>query len=624
MSDSTTRASGATLPATDSIHPFRIDVPEASLDDLKDRLARTRWPDELPGVGWRYGVPLSYLRQLAVYWRTSYDWRAAEADLNAFPQFTTEIDGATVHFLHIRSTDPAAMPLILTHGWPGSIVEFLDVIGPLTDPRAYGGNPADAFHLVIPSIPGYGFSGPTREVGWTTARVANAWAELMRRLGYERYGAQGGDWGAFVSPELGRIDPTHVVGVHVNAATMGFIPFGAVAPEELATFTEEEKARLARLNRFLSDGNGYFQIQATRPQTLAYGLSDSPVGLLAWIVEKFKEWTDPSAELPEDAVDRDRMLTNVMLYWLTGTAGSSARLYYENMHAASWGQQPGQTPTGVAVFAEDLAIRRYAERDRALDRFRSRRPLCGDGSARPPHRGRSRFLPSPAVGKCSGSSIGEREPGTEGDKGAGEDATHPGQNLRPGDDVFPNRSGETSVSNEHDECEQHEHGAQLDHADEGIGIPGTHELREKGEEENRELGIQDVDQNGGDDHMPCRARGGVRLDGEIALLLQRFPRNEKKVGNARIFEGLKRSGAGVQEGRESGDGRDHVRDDPEGTSDGGDHTRPGAARESGGHRVENAGARRGDHDERCQEECGAHGWPSTSMQRIAGTRRLSI
>jgi pimeloyl-ACP methyl ester carboxylesterase len=184
----------------------------------------------------------------------------------------------------------------------------------------------------------------------------------MSRLGYDRYGAQGGDWGAFVCPELGRIDPSHVAGVHVNAATMGFIPFGPVAPDELATFTETEKARLARLEKFMSDMNGYFQIQATRPQTLAYGLSDSPVGLLAWIVEKFKEWTDSSADLPEDAVGRDRILTNVMVYWLTGTAGSSARLYYENMHSGSWGQQPGRTPTGVAVFAEDVAIRRYGER----------------------------------------------------------------------------------------------------------------------------------------------------------------------------------------------------------------------------------------------------------------------
>lgn len=345
-----------------AIRPFRIDIPQADLDDLCERLARTRWPDELPGVGWSRGVPLTYLQELAEYWRTAYDWRAWEARLNAIPQFTTAIDGATIHFLHVRSPEPHALPLILTHGWPGSIVEFLDVIEPLTDPRPHGGDPADAFDVVVPSLPGYGFSGPAHDAGWTTARVAMAWAELMRRLGYQRYGAQGGDWGAFVSPELGRIDPDHVVGVHVNAATVGFIPFGPVEPDELASFSDAEKLRLDRLNRFLADGNGYFQIQATRPQTLAYALTDSPVGQLAWIVEKFKEWSYPSAELPEQAIARDRILTDVMLYWLTGTAGSSARTYYENMHASSWGQQPGATLTGVAVFAEDVAIRRFAER----------------------------------------------------------------------------------------------------------------------------------------------------------------------------------------------------------------------------------------------------------------------
>jgi epoxide hydrolase len=344
------------------IRPFRIDIPQAELDDLRDRLARTRWPDELPSGGWSRGVPLGYLRELAEYWRTAYDWRGHEARLNELPQFTTTIDGANIHFLHVRSTEPDAMPLVLTHGWPGSFVEFLDVIGPLADPRAHGGDPQDAFHLVIPSIPGYGFSGPTREAGWTTDRVGRAWAELMRRLGYDRYGAQGGDWGAFIAPAVGRADPDHVAGVHVNAATMGFIPFGPVEPDELATFTDVEKARLARLGRFLSDGSGYFQLQASRPQTLAYGLADSPVGQLAWIVEKFKEWTSSSRELPEDAVDRDHLLTNVMVYWLTNTAGSSARLYYENMHAGSWAEEPATTPTGVAVFAEDVAIRRYAER----------------------------------------------------------------------------------------------------------------------------------------------------------------------------------------------------------------------------------------------------------------------
>jgi pimeloyl-ACP methyl ester carboxylesterase len=360
--DMSSTASTGPSSADDAIRPFRIAIPQADLDDLRERLARTRWPDELPSAGWSRGVPLGYLKKLADYWRTGYDWRAWEAKLNAFPQFTTTIDGQNIHFLHVRSPEPDALPLILTHGWPGSIVEFLDAIGPLSDPRAHGGDPADAFHLVIPSLPGYAFSGPTRKAGWTTARTAKAWAELMRRLGYERYGAQGGDWGAFVGPELGRAASDHVVGVHVNAATMGFIPLGPVPPDELATFTEAEKQRLERLNAFLTEGNGYFQIQATKPQALAYGLTDSPVGQLAWIVEKFKEWSYPSADLPESAIDRDHILTDVMLYWLTGTANSSARTYYENTHASTWNQQPATTPTGVAVFAEDVAIRRYAER----------------------------------------------------------------------------------------------------------------------------------------------------------------------------------------------------------------------------------------------------------------------
>jgi epoxide hydrolase len=351
----------ATHPSDTAIRPFRIQVPQADLDDLRDRLARTRWPDELPDLGWTRGVPLGYLKDLAAYWADGYDWPKQQARLNELPQFTTTIDGQRIHFLHVRSPEPDALGLILTHGWPGSVVEFLDVIGPLSDPRAHGGDPADAFHLVIPSLPGHGFSGPTREPGWTTDRVAAAWKELMARLGYRRYGAQGGDWGAFVAPQLGRVDPDHVVGVHLNAATLGFIPFGPVSPEELATFTDAEKQRLERLKvSTAGPGNGYFEVQATRPQTLAYGLTDSPVGQLAWIVERFKEWTH-AANVPEDAVDRDQLLTNVMLYWLTGTAGSSAELYYENMHAGFVPPQPVTVPVGVAVFAEDYAIRRYGE-----------------------------------------------------------------------------------------------------------------------------------------------------------------------------------------------------------------------------------------------------------------------
>jgi microsomal epoxide hydrolase len=337
------------------IRPFRIDIPQADLDDLRDRLARTRWPDQLPGVGWDYGIPLEYVQELAGYWQASYDWRVHEQRLNAFAQFTTTIDGQNIHFMHVRSAEPGALPLIMTHGWPGSIAEFMNVIGPLTDPAAHGTDPADAFHLVVPSIPGYGFSGPTRDRGWNVHRIARAWDELMRRIGYEHYGAQGGDWGSSISRELGLIVPEHLIGVHLNMLA----PF---APDEPADLTDQEKERLEALRRFRSSGSGYGAIQSSRPQTLAYGLTDSPAGQLAWIVEKFGEWTD--GESPDEAVDRDQLLTNVMLYWLTGTAGSSARLYYEAARARSWGPPAtSAVPTGVAVFPREIAtpIRRFAE-----------------------------------------------------------------------------------------------------------------------------------------------------------------------------------------------------------------------------------------------------------------------
>jgi epoxide hydrolase len=336
------------------ISPYRIDISQGALDDLRDRLGRTRWPDELPGVGWDLGVPLDYLKGLAEYWATTYDWRGQEAALNEFAQFTTVIDDQNVHFLHVRSPEPEALPLLITHGWPGSVAEFLDIIGPLTDPAAHGGDPADAFHVIAPSIPGFGFSGPTHETGWNTVRVAYAWAELMRRLGYERYGAQGGDTGALVSPELGRIDPEHLAGIHVN--NLLTFPSG-----ELHDLSDADQGRLKLMQRWQNEMAGYASIQSTRPQTLAYALTDSPAGQLAWIVEKFKEWTDPAARLPEDAVDRDRLLTDVSIYWLTATAGSSARLYYEG--AKSWGQptEPSAVPTGVAVFPMDITIRSIAE-----------------------------------------------------------------------------------------------------------------------------------------------------------------------------------------------------------------------------------------------------------------------
>jgi pimeloyl-ACP methyl ester carboxylesterase len=354
------------------IRPFRIDIPQAALDDLDERLARVRFPDQLPGTGWDLGVPAGYLVGLVDYWRTGYDWRVHEATLNQIPQFVTEIDGARVHFLHVRSPEPDAVPLILTHGWPGSIVEYVGLIGPLSDPRAHGGAAADAFHLVIPAIPGFGFSGPTREAGWHPNRVARAWVELMRRLGYERFAAQGGDLGALVSPELGRVAPASVIGIHVNAASVGFQPLAPAPAEVVATLTDRERQRLAALGRFAAAGTGYRAIQSTRPQTLAYGLTDSPAGQLAWIIEKFKEWSDPAAELPEDAVDRDTLLTNVMLYWLTATAGSAARMYYEASTHAREGWFPltrSPVPTAVANFAGDTAIRHWADEANTVVRW---------------------------------------------------------------------------------------------------------------------------------------------------------------------------------------------------------------------------------------------------------------
>jgi pimeloyl-ACP methyl ester carboxylesterase len=344
------------------IKPFQVDIPQTALDDLADRLARTRWPRQIPRTGWERGAPVEYVRQLAEYWRAGFDWPAAQARLNAYPQFTTEIDGADIHFLHVRSPEPGALPLVLTHGWPGSFVEFLDVIGPLTDPGAHGGDPADAFHVVVPSIPGFGFStlpGP----GWDSPRVAAAWAQLMSRLGYDRYGAQGGDFGAIISPDLGRVAPSHVVGVHVNAATVGFIPLGPVDEAELAELTDLEKTRLGMIGNFRSEEFGYNLLQSTRPATVAFGLTDSPAGQLAWIAEKFKAWTANAYELPEQAVDRDHLLTNIALYWFTGTAGSSANIYYESAHASTWSvPSPSGLPTGVTAFGQDVAIRRFAER----------------------------------------------------------------------------------------------------------------------------------------------------------------------------------------------------------------------------------------------------------------------
>jgi pimeloyl-ACP methyl ester carboxylesterase len=337
------------------IRTFRIAIPQADLDDLRDRLARTRWPDELPNAGWDYGVALNYVKEMAEYWRTGYDWRRWEAKLNAYPQFTTTIDGTNVHFLHARSPEPNALPLILTHGWPGSIAEYLEIIGPLSDPRAHGGDPADAFHVVVPSIPGFGFSGPTRETGWDSARMARAWDALMKRLGYGRYGAHGGDVGALISREMGILKPDGLIGVHV----LQIFAFPSGAPAEVEGLSDFDKEGL-QMTEYFQANDGYLRIQSTRPQTLAYGLVDSPAGQLAWNSELFMGFGGQGAGY----VDRDWFLTHVMLYWLTGTAGSSARWYRENARSgAGYREVPNTVPTGVAVFPYDFrTIRRFAER----------------------------------------------------------------------------------------------------------------------------------------------------------------------------------------------------------------------------------------------------------------------
>ena len=328
----------------ETIERFEIRVDDAVLDDLRDRLTRTRIPDQIPGTAWEYGMPLDYLRELVDYWRDDYDWRAQEARLNAFEQFRTTIDGQSIHFIHARSPHADALPLLLTHGWPGSIVEFLEVIPRLTNPEAHGGNATDAFHVIAPSLPGYGFSEPTRSTGWDVARVTRAFVELMRRVGYDRYGAQGGDWGAQVTTRVGAYDPEHCVAIHVN------MPI-TEPPKEQVPLSDDDKAGLAALQEFRQEESGYALEQSTKPQTLGVGLNDSPAGLLAWIVEKFRTWSDCEGH-PENAFTRDDLLTNVMTYWVTQTITSSARLYWERQHSA---ERPDYVavPTGVARFPKE-------------------------------------------------------------------------------------------------------------------------------------------------------------------------------------------------------------------------------------------------------------------------------
>jgi pimeloyl-ACP methyl ester carboxylesterase len=343
------------------VDPFRIAVPEAVLVDLHERLARTRLPDEIPGSGWGYGTDLGYLRELVAYWRDRYDWRAAEARLNRFRQFRARVGGLGIHFIHEHGVGPAPLPLVVTHGWPDSIAGFTKVIGPLADPGAHGGDPADAFDLVVPSMPGYGFSDHAREPGMEASRIAALWAELMRGLGYRRYGAQGGDWGAMVTTYLGANHADALVGIHLNMV-VAFPPegpgaFDGLSPEELADF--------GTLDTFLKQETGYQQIQGTKPQTLGYALNDSPAGLAAWIVEKFRAWSDCDGDV-ERRFTKDELLTNVMLYWVPETATSSARLYCEAMRADRFPPRDVTVtvPTGCAIFPREIVKppRKWVER----------------------------------------------------------------------------------------------------------------------------------------------------------------------------------------------------------------------------------------------------------------------
>lgn len=345
----------------EEVLPFKVDIPRADLNDLHDRLRRTRWIDELPGTGWERGVPSPYLKELAAYWVESFDWRAAEAKLNEYPQATTVIDGQNLHFVHVRSSRADAIPLLLIHGWPGSVLDFLDLVDPLTDPTGHGATQAPAFHVVIPSLPGHAFSGPITEPGWNDGRVAAALTQLMARLGYSRYGVQGGDHGAFIGPQIGRHDADHVIGVHVNA----LVSFPTSDGADMAALSKSEQRRLAAMKEFQDSGSAYMQLAGTRPNTIAQLLADSPAGQLGWIVEKYKEWTDHAHELPEQAIDRDRILATVSIYWLTDTARSVVNFYYERFHDVTMlAPRPrGTVPTGVAVFsAGDYAIRSFAEK----------------------------------------------------------------------------------------------------------------------------------------------------------------------------------------------------------------------------------------------------------------------
>jgi pimeloyl-ACP methyl ester carboxylesterase len=335
-------------PATDALTPFKVDVPQSAIDNLKSRLKLTRWPEDENGAPWEQGVPLAKAKALVSYWQTKYDWRRFEKGINQYPQFRTEIDGLGIHFLHIRSKHENALPMLMSHGWPGSVVEFMKVIDPLTNPTAHGGTEADAFHLVIPSLPGYGWSDKPSKAGWTIIQTAKAWGELMQRLGYnKRWVAQGGDWGAAVTHVLGHLKPEGLVAAHVN--------WQFVYPDKVPENpSPEARAALDVIKKFEDDGYGYFHLEATRPQTIGYALADSPVGQATWIYEKFQEWTDSNGD-PETVLTMDEMLDDISLYWFTDTAASSGRIYWENAHhGAVWNAGTIDLPMAASVFPKEI------------------------------------------------------------------------------------------------------------------------------------------------------------------------------------------------------------------------------------------------------------------------------
>lgn len=348
---------------TMAYQPFHIHVADEVLTDLRQRLERVRWPDALPDSGWTYGTNRAYLQELTHYWREQYDWRAQEQLLNTFPQFQIEIEGVQLHFLQVRGVGSAPLPLLISHGWPGSFFEMYKIIGPLTDPGRYGGDPADAFDLVVPSLPGFGFSGPTRQRGMTIAHIADLFASLMHVLGYQRFATQGGDWGSYIASTLGRAYPDRLIGIHLNMVPPRVA--SALEPEN-----EEERRWQAWRARWVAEETGYSHLQGTRPQSLAYGLTDSPVGLAAWIIEKLYAWSDCHGDL-ESVFTKDEMLTNVMIYWVTQTINASMRIYYETEHQGTTNTTRVEVPTGIAVFSKEISMppRSMAQRLYNLQRW---------------------------------------------------------------------------------------------------------------------------------------------------------------------------------------------------------------------------------------------------------------